>query len=175
MNNAITIRLASEADANTIATISRQTFYDTFAPFNTPENMEKFMTEQFSHDMLMQQVGKPGNIFLLAYAGNDLMGYARLHEENSIPQLENSRAIEIGRIYSIQQAIGKGVGSALMHSCIDIARSLNKQVLWLGVWEKNHRAIEFYSRWGFDKFGEHLFMVGEDEQTDWLMWKMIGQ
>ena len=175
MNPAITIRLATEADAAAIATISRQTFYDTFATVNTPENMNRFMTEQFSHDMLMRQVGAPGNIFLLAYNGADLLGYARLHEENLLPQLQPWRAIEICRLYATRQAIGKGVGSALMERCIDLARSADKQVIWLGVWEKNQRAIDFYQRWGFEKFGEHVFMLGDDAQTDWLMWKRTGE
>ncbi|HTE12726.1 MAG TPA: GNAT family N-acetyltransferase, partial [Chitinophagaceae bacterium] len=88
-------------------------------------------------------------------------------------ELEDAEAIEIGRIYAVQKTIGLGVGKALMQACIGIAKEKNKQLIWLGVWERNQRAISFYSKFGFEKFGEHDFVLGNDVQTDWLMKKII--
>lgn len=81
--------------------------------------------------------------------------------------------IEIARIYATTNSIGKGVGKALMQESIKMATEKKKQVVWLGVWEKNQRAIEFYTRWGFEKFSTHIFMLGDDPQTDWLMKKEL--
>jgi ribosomal protein S18 acetylase RimI-like enzyme len=41
--------------------------------------------------------------------------------------------------------------------------------IWLGVWEKNHNAIGFYTKNGFITFDKHLFLLGDDQQTDLLM------
>jgi len=142
---------------------------ETFAPQNTQENMDKFMNEQFTHEALAKEVGAPGNIFLLAELDGVPVGYARLRELNNPPELKNVPSIEIARIYSIQSQIGKGIGAELMKRCIDIAKQNNKQVVWLGVWKENHRAINFYKRWGYEIFGEHDFVLGDDVQTDWLM------
>ena len=87
--------------------------------------------------------------------------------------MENGTALEIARIYAVQKSIGKGVGRALMQHCIEIARQRNFRIIWLGVWEKNQKAITFYSKWGFEKFGDHMFMLGNDPQTDWLMKKVL--
>lgn len=165
----IDIRIATAADAELIASMSRRTFYDSFAADNTKENMDKFMTEKFSMELLMAEVGAPGNIFLLAYVGNEPAGYVRLRENNNPPELEGLSTIEIARIYSEKQTIGKGIGSALMKRSLEIAKELGKQWVWLGVWEHNKRAIDFYTRWGFEKFSDHEFIVGDDVQTDWLM------
>ncbi|MBL7732754.1 MAG: GNAT family N-acetyltransferase [Chitinophagaceae bacterium] len=169
----VTVRQAVASDAPLIAEMSRQTFYDSFAEQNTKEDMDKFMTEQFTHEALMKEVTEPGNIFLLAYTGDEPAGYVRLREKNNPPELGNHNAIEIARIYAVTTAIGKGVGSALMKACIDIAREKNKTMIWLGVWEHNQRAIDFYARWGFEKFATHVFMLGTDPQTDWLMKKEL--
>jgi GNAT superfamily N-acetyltransferase len=83
------------------------------------------------------------------------------------------RAVEIARIYAVKNSIGKGVGSALMNKCIEISRKRNYPLVWLGVWEHNHHAIDFYARWGFEKFAEHDFILGNDVQKDWLMKKQI--
>ena len=171
--NDIVIRTATSQDADLVATLSRQTFYDTFARHNTTEDMNKFMNEQFTHQKLMEEVGAPGNHFLLAYDNKDVVGYARLRDSANPVQLGNVRAIEIARIYAVQHQIGKGVGRALMEQCIQFAKDADYEVIWLGVWEKNQKAIDFYTRWGFEKMGEHDFVLGTDVQTDWLMKKVL--
>jgi diamine N-acetyltransferase len=169
----IVIKEATAADAALIAELSRQTFYDAFAADNTKANMDKFMNETFTREKLMQEVGAPGNIFLLAYEGGEAVGYVRMRDTNNPKLFEEGMAIEIARIYAAQTSIGKGVGSALMQRCIDIARQKNARVIWLGVWENNHKAISFYKKWGFSPFGDHVFMLGDDPQTDLLMKKVL--
>lgn len=171
--NDITIRLASKEDAELIADLSHTTFYDAFAKDNTKEDMDLFMNEQFNKAALMQEVEDGDGIFILAYAGNKPCGYVRMRLTNKEKILENENAIEIARIYALSSSIGKGVGSALIKKCLDIAAEQKKTVIWLGVWEKNLRAIEFYKRWGFEKFGEHTFLLGKDLQTDWLMKRTV--
>lgn len=166
----ITIREATATDAEAIADLSRQTFYETFAPHNTEADMEKFMTEQFTREALIAEVGAPGNMFLLALDNDEPAGYARLRESEKDKTLHQ---IEIARLYAATKRIGKGVGKALMQACIDVARAQQKKTIWLGVWEKNHRAIQFYTAWGFEKVGEHDFVLGNDVQHDWLMEKVL--
>ncbi|OQP68511.1 GNAT family N-acetyltransferase [Niastella populi] len=171
--NEIQVREATTADAELIATLSRQTFYDAFAGDNTEADMDKFMNETFTREKLMKEVGATGNTFLLAYDGDEAVGYARVRETTNPLLVEGGEALEIARIYAEQKSIGKGVGKALMERCIELARQKNVPVIWLGVWEKNAKAIAFYTKWGFEKFSEHVFMLGNDPQTDWLMKKML--
>ncbi len=170
----ITIRVANANDAGMIADMSRQTFYDSFVRQNTKENMDKFMNEQFTRDELMKEVITPGNIFFLASHKDEPAGYVRLREKNNPAGLQHVKAIEIARLYSATPLIGKGVGRLLMLKCFEFARQKKISTLWLGVWEHNHRAIEFYRRFGFEKFSTHTFMLGNDAQTDWLMKKTLN-
>ena len=131
--------------------------------------MEYFLTHQFPKDMLVAEVRSPGSLFLLAYLDGQVAGYARLYESEAPEALRGGRSIEIVRLYSEQFGIGRGVGQALMEGCIGKAREMGKEWIWLGVWAHNHRAIAFYRKWGFEKFGEHIFILGHDPQTDWWM------
>jgi len=169
----IIIRVATEDDAELIADLSRQTFYESFAPHNTKENMDKFMTEQFTRQKLTDEVKQPWHIFFLALINDEPVGYAKMREGSVPLDLVNQSCIEIARIYSVQHTIGKGVGRKLMQTCHDVAKQKKKKTLWLGVWEKNQRAIDFYVKWGFEKFGEQNFILGDDVQTDWLMKKNL--
>src|SRR5690349_18929629 len=119
----ITIREATTADAELIAELSRQTFYETFVAENRKEDMDKFMNEQFTKEALMEEVGSPGNFFLLAYANDTIAGYARLREKRE--KLFNYKpTLEIARIYACTNMIGKGIGKKLMETCLAYARML---------------------------------------------------
>ena len=167
------IRFTTADDAELIADISRRTFHETFGYVNTKENMDKFMNEQFTKEALLKEVTAPGNIFLLAYVENEVKGYMRMRESKKPDELENVNAIEIARIYACTKDIGKGVGSALMKKGIEVAKENGKQIIWLAVWPNNQRAIEFYIKWGFEKFAEQDFILGNDVQRDWLMKKTL--
>lgn len=169
----LVIRYALPAEASLIADISRQTFYETFAESNTAEDMEKFMNRHFSRDTLIKETEEPGNIFLLAYDNTEPVGYAKMRDGENRSEFDGLCSIEIARIYALKKSIGKGVGRELMQKCISIAREMNRDIIWLGVWEKNERAIQFYRKWGFEKFAEHEFVLGDDVQTDWLMSKRL--
>jgi len=171
---AIEIRKASQKDAALIAALSRLSFTQSFASHNTPENMQKFMDNDFAEARLIAEVENGEGIFIIGHLAGKPMGYARLRQTEEPAGLTAHRHIEIARIYVLQEALGKGLGAALLDSCMDIARSAHAQIIWLGVWEHNRRAIEFYQKWGFVKFGSHIFMLGDDEQTDWLMKKNLG-
>ncbi len=172
MGEGIFIRTASIADAELIAEISRECFYDAFAKDNTQADMDKFMSEKFSVETLMAEVGVPRHIFMLAYLDNEPAGYLFI-KDNGHPALSDN-AIEISRIYARDRFIGKGVGRSLLLAALAEAKAMKKDKVWLGVWEHNHRAIQFYSSFGFQKFSEHEFVLGSDVQTDWLMVRVMN-
>ncbi len=167
------IRYATADDAELIADLSRRTFHETFGYVNTRENMDKFMNEQFIREKLITEVTEPGNTFLLAFDGEVPVGYVRMREGKKFADFEDKDSIEIARIYSVNSYLGTGVGQQLMRQCVFIAKELKKEVIWLGVWEKNPRAIAFYTKWGFEKFGEQDFLLGNDLQKDWLLMKKL--
>lgn len=167
------IRSAGVEDGSLIADLSRQTFYETFAAYNTVEDMDTFLLEQFTRGRLMLEVGQPGLYFFIALANGEAVGYLKLREGKTPAGISNKNALEIARIYVLKSHAGKGIGKALMGKSLEVARSLQKETVWLGVWEKNGKAIDFYNSWGFIIFGQQDFLLGKDLQKDWLMKKNI--
>ncbi|MEO8174757.1 MAG: GNAT family N-acetyltransferase [Sediminibacterium sp.] len=164
----IQIKPATEADAELIADISRETFYDTYAAYNTKEDMDKFMSEQFNKEKLIAQVQSKENTFLLAYENDTPVGYAFLRDETH-PHIPEENAVEICRFYARSSFIGRGVGKALMQAAVSHALASDKTFIWLIVWKQNERAIKFYTSFGFEIFAEQDFILGSDVQRDWVM------
>ena len=169
----LTWRYATKEDAVLIADLSRKTFYDTFAAQNTKEDMQLFLEEQFTRGRLIMEVGSKENDFFLAYVNDEVAGYVKLRDGKIPASLKNKNALEIARLYACSSMIGKGVGSMMMATSIEIAKEKGKEVIWLGVWEENETAIKFYKKWVFVKFDEQEFILGNDVQCDWLMMREL--
>ncbi len=165
--------MASVADAEMIAALSSSTFYDTYYLYNTPENISLYIEEYFTIEKVTAEIIDTNNTFILAFQQDECVGYVKLCEENFLKELKGISAIEIARLYSKKNLIGKGVGRTLMLSSFDIAMQRNKQIIWLAVWEENQRAIDFYHKAGFKKFSEQEFVFGKEVQNDWLMKKVV--
>lgn len=160
-----------------LAEMSRQTFFDTFSPYNSEEDMKLFMENQFTREQLEAEPDLPDNYFFIAWQKDVPMGYMRLRHWEKAPYdlLPNDSSLEITRLYANKNAIGTGVGKCMMQFALDFGKAKNVNWVWLGVWEKNERAIQFYEKWGFEQKGAHDFLLGNDLQTDWLMVKDLRQ
>ena len=163
------IRYGTTEDAKMLSELGAKTFYDTFAKDNTPENIEAYLKASFSPEIQFNELSHPENIFLIIESENIPIGYAQLIMNSRDDAINRARPIEIRRIYATQEYFGKGVGKELMQSTIDEAKKRGCDCIWLGVWEKNQRAIDFYEKWGFREVGTHLFNVGDDPQKDYVM------
>ncbi|MEI8054065.1 MAG: GNAT family N-acetyltransferase [Bacteroidota bacterium] len=149
--------------------IGRQTFFETFADGNTEENMQKYLEEGFTIDKLTAELTNPDSAFYFATIAKNLIGYLKINFGSAQTELKENNAIEIERIYVLIEFHGKKVGQLLYEKALDIAKQKNAGYLWLGVWEKNLRAINFYKKNGFIEFDKHIFKLGDDNQTDIMM------
>lgn len=165
----IHIRYATPGDAALLAEVGAQTFAETFAADNTAENLGAYLASAFSPAIQAAEIADPAGCFLIAHRGDTTLGYARLRIGNIPPEIGDPNAIELQRIYVLQDWIGHKVGAALMRASLEKAKAGNHSTIWLGVWERNPRAIAFYQRWGFEQVGTHVFQLGDDPQTDWIM------
>ena len=156
-------------DIDQLQKIGRQTFYETFATGNTEENMTKYLDEGFSAEKLTTELNDNNAEFYFATLDDNVIGYLKLNFGQSQTELQDDKGLEIERIYVLKDFHGKSVGQLLYNQAIKIARQKNTEYVWLGVWEENPRAINFYKKNGFVEFDKHIFKLGNDEQTDIMM------
>ena len=163
------IRHATPSDAGMLSELGARTFSEAFARENTPANLAAHLRNSFSPEIQHRELSQADTIFLIAEVGGQPVGYAQLLFNSREQGLEGSHPMEIRRIYMLQELVGRGVGSELMNASLDEARQRACDIVWLGVWEKNQRAIDFYRKWGFREVGSHIFLLGDDPQTDLIM------
>lgn len=172
MSSVIIIK-SGEKDLETLQNIAIQTFTETFAEDNTEEAMRSYLEESFNTEKIKSELNNPDSLFYIAWEEDNPVGYLKVNSGKAQTELQDETSLEIERIYVKKSHHGKKVGKLLYNQALETAQQLGKSYLWLGVWEKNLRAINFYSKNGFVEFDKHIFRLGEEEQTDLMMKKIL--
>lgn len=165
----IDIESVAHSGLEELHAIARQTFYETFVDENTEDNINRYLTQNFSLQQLSDELNNPDSEFYFATIKKEIIGYLKLNFGKAQSVENDQDGLEIERIYILKKYHGKKVGQFLFDKTLKIAKENNSRYLWLGVWEKNLRAIRFYEKNGFREFDKHLFILGNDKQTDILM------
>lgn len=172
--DAIEIKSVTPSDIIALQRVGRQTFTEAFSGANSKENMAKYLEEGFSIEKLTEEVSNPNSQFYFAMLDNEAIGYLKLNTGTAQTEIKDGKALEVERIYVLAPYQGKKVGQLLLDKAIKIATDLGSTYVWLGVWENNLNALRFYQKNGFAAFGQHIFKLGEDEQTDIIMQRLVG-
>jgi len=168
MSEVALVRVKME-DWKVLQKIGRETFKETFESGNTEENMCDYLETGFSEEKLKSELSNPGSIFYFARIENNVSGYLKVNFDEAQTELKDDSGMEIERIYVLKELHGKKVGQLLFEKALELAKQREKKFVWLGVWEENPRAIQFYKKNGFKEFDKHVFIIGDDEQTDIMM------
>ena len=171
----VTIIRAQETDIPALSNLCADTFRETFSHDNTEEELQAFFDEAYNHDVLKRELDHDESETYLAYVDDVLAGYLKVNWGGAQTERKLENAFEVQRIYVLKAYQGYGVGRALFDKAMRIAESGDFAWAWLGVWEKNYKAQHFYKHYGFEKFGEHKFIVTPEKvDIDWLLKKSLG-
>ncbi|MBE0422741.1 MAG: GNAT family N-acetyltransferase [Lutibacter sp.] len=165
----LNIRKANFEDTELLLTIGRQTFFEKFTQNNSEENMLQYASEAYTLEKIASEVNNPNSQFYLASLNNQTVGYLKINFAEAQTELQDPEALELERIYVLKEFQGRKFGQQLFDKTLEIAKQAKRNYLWLGVWEENTGAIKFYEKNGLKAFSKHVFMLGNDAQTDIMM------
>lgn len=160
---------ATSDDLAIVQSLGRQTFLDAFAKDNAEEDILAYVNEAFSLVQMAKELDNPNSEFYLMMEHDTPVGYLKVNHDDAQTELRDLQAVEVQRIYVVEEHQGKKLGHLLFKKAVEVAKKKKASCLWLGVWEKNINAIRFYRKNGFEVFDKHSFMLGKDLQTDILM------
>ena len=169
----IEIKKVKLEDLELLRKISIETFTDTFAAQNSAENMKNYLERAYNSKQLESELANDLSQFYFIYLDNELAGYLKVNINEAQSEKMPDDTMEVERIYIRTNFQRKGLGKYLINKAIEIATTLNKKSIWLGVWEKNNNALTFYKKMGFTQNGAHSFYMGDEKQIDFIMIKTL--
>ncbi len=167
------LRRGTIDDAARLSVFGARLFAETFGAANTPENLAAYLAGTYGEPVQRAELADPRMRTVLAEHGTEIVGYAQVACGPAPACVSGPSPVELRRIYVAPAWHGRGLAQRLMEAAEDAARELGGGTCWLGVWERNPRAIAFYIKCGFTDVGSHTFMLGSDAQSDRVMLKPL--
>ncbi|MFV8815695.1 GNAT family N-acetyltransferase [Aerococcus urinaeequi] len=161
----------SMADVDELRAVSIETYTDTFGEFNSDENMRIYLEDAYNRDKLLAELAETNSQFFFMKENNETVGYLKLNLGDAQTEYIGDNLLEVERIYVRTAFLRNGYGTKLIQTAEEIARELGVNGMWLGVWEHNQRALNFYSKMGFRHISQHSFFMADDEQIDLIYYK----
>jgi len=169
----MTIKKCTFEDSRELQVISVDTFNETFKDQNSPEQINAYLEREFNLQQLEKQLANHSSQFFFVYVNHEVAGYLKVNTDNAQSEKMGDESLEIERIYVKKKYQKHGLGKNLLNKAVEIAIEQQKKKIWLGVWEENENAIAFYKKKGFVQTGAHSFYMGDEEQVDLIMTKII--
>lgn len=170
----VSLRIAGTGDSKLLSELGITCFTEAFGKYNSPEDLKIFLAGTYDEQKIFSELGDKIYTYIIAEDEKpEAIGYVKLSRKEIPEAIAGTSTIQIERIYVRQKIKGKKVGSLLMKKCIEIAQSENYHSIWLGVWQENKTAIDFYHKWGFENFGYKQFKIGNKVDDDFMMMKKI--
>lgn len=169
----INIKKCTVEDSRKLQEISYETFNETFKDQNSPETMKAYLEKAFNLRQVENELSNISSHFFFVYFDHEVAGYLKINTNDAQTENMGNESVEVERIYIKSQFQKHGLGKYLLNKAIEFAIDHNKKKIWLGVWEKNENAIAFYKKMGFVQTGSHSFYMGNEEQIDFIMTKIL--
>lgn len=164
------IRRATASDSRSLAELGATTFIETFGHLYSREDLERFLAESHSENAWKNKLGNSDFAIWIAELENAtpigfiVTGPCKLPVEKIEPM-----AGEIQQLYVLGEFHNLRLGSKLMGIGLEWLEAQGRTPLYVGVWSENYGAQRFYGRYGFEKFSEYGFPVGETVDREFIL------
>ncbi|MBC3876021.1 GNAT family N-acetyltransferase [Undibacterium flavidum] len=166
-------RRADSNDAAALAALAEQTFIDTYAAQNDPEQIRVHCARNFGLEQQGAEIVDPDYAVILAYCDQDLVGFAQVVNKPAPESINTNNAVALYRYYVSQAWHGKGIALPLLAEAEKAARTFGADYLWLGMWEHNARALAYYQKVGFQHVGWMDYEFGGVLERDYVLLKRL--
>ena len=167
------LHAAKISDAFYLSKLAEKTFREAFAKLNNKQDFDKYVAQSFTENKIKSEISDRESFFYIAKLKEKWVGYAKLYQSPAPECVRPLPAIELSRLYSLQQYWGWGIGPALIEKCIEHACNNAFKSIWLSSWKKNTRGNAFYSKMKFEIAGSTTFALGSDIQEDHIFSKLL--
>lgn len=158
-----------QKDIPVLQALATRTYTHAFAHKNKPGVLEEYTGYAFAKAHLEKQLVVPHSFWYFIKNNDTIVGYLKLNTEEAQTEFQEPDGLEIERIYIDVPYLYQGFGKKAIDFAISEALKREKNYIWLGVWEENPDAVQFYKKCGFTITGTHPYDMIAEIQTDYIM------
>jgi GNAT superfamily N-acetyltransferase len=161
------IKEATTADVEAILQIAHQTWWPTYEPLLSKEQVAYMLDELYTTDKITKQIAEKQQTFLLLTEDGQPVAFAAYS-----PREEDAEIYKLHKLYCLPVTQGKGYGKVLINAVADKTKEAGKNTLDLNV-NRYNKAKSFYEKMGFEIVYEEDIPIGPYWMNDFVMRKVL--
>jgi len=169
----IRLRKIDTTEVDLLKDLTTSTFHESWLEDGNENDLESYIHENFSTNVLLAELKSNLITYIVAEVQNKIVAYIKIERDIQPYEFIVHKPICISRLYVKKGYQRLSIGSTLISEALLISANESYKVIWLGVWNKNLKAIQLYERHGFSKFGMYQFVMGNDISDDFLMKRKV--
>lgn len=155
--------------AEAITLLGSETFLEAYESYFSDSDLKQYCHSVFEKQNIQKELVSDKILYKILHINKTVGGYIKLRWDRNCPEGVIAPAIELERIYLRKSFYRKNAGTFMMNEIKNYARLHAFASIFLGVWQENTRAIQFYKANGFTICGEKKFYLGELVNNDFIM------
>ncbi|QOD60547.1 GNAT family N-acetyltransferase [Polaribacter haliotis] len=159
----VSIRKATSKDITALALVGKKAFVIPHKDAIPNEIMTNYLSHSFSEKNLLEEITNPNNQFNLIFVNDNLAGFSKVIFNQENKNIKETNVTKMERLYLLEEFYGLGLGNKLFQHNLNLTKTNLQKGIWLYVWIKNFRALEFYKKAGFKKIALYDFPISETE------------
>ncbi|WP_028889106.1 GNAT family N-acetyltransferase [Tenacibaculum ovolyticum] len=170
----INIKTAKVTDAEVLALLGRITYSESHGHFIDDKNdLLKFLNNSFSITEIKNQLKNTNNLFYILYVDDFPVGYTKLVLNELHESVKANSSCRLEKIYILNDFLPLKLGQHLFDFIVGKAIEHQFKNIWLSVYIKNFRAINFYKKNGFEITGTLDYIVNNKKYENFVYAKKI--
>ncbi len=157
----IEIVKATKEHNEIVARIAKTTFLEAHGKSASKEDIDSYVAKNFTPKVLLHELENPANLYHILYFKNQAVGYSKVIINSKNTNIAEQQITKMERLYLLQEFYGQNLGAELFDFNIALSKEHKQKGMWLAVWIKNQRAINFYTKNGFQTIGSYDFKISE--------------
>jgi ribosomal protein S18 acetylase RimI-like enzyme len=158
----ISIVRATTADAQLLADMGAKSFVESHGASATETIVQSYVREKYTAEIMAQELEEPEHIYHIIYQDQQPAGFSKIVHHAQHAAIAPQHVSKLERLYLLKELYSLGLGKELLDHNLALSRQCGQAGMWLFVWTGNERAVNFYTKAGFNIIGRHSFKLTDD-------------
>lgn len=168
----ISIRKSDLGDVSNLTVLKQQVWIATYAVEGIRTEFSDYVLSEFTTENIRKSIQDSNKLIYIAEIDKHIIGCVEIDFNAKCP-VETKTGPEIAVLYILERFIGMGIGKILLDKSILFCKEMDFKTVWLTVYYKNERAINFYVKNRFKEAGNTYFEMGGNRYENKVMVRKI--
>jgi len=173
--NTLTLEPVTQDSLDAYLTVGVQSYCQHYLHLWENEDPTSYISYGLTKEVVERELQNTNSLNYLIKMNTTAVGILKIVPNCGIDEISDEDGLKAEKIYLLKEYSGKGIGKQVLQYIEEIAKSLNKRIVWLDAMQKG-KPVQFYQKNGYIiKRASEVVLPGvkSNEKAMWILTKNL--